>query len=129
MAFNLHFQGALQWLQWTSPTTSAPISQHSTPGRKLPSAALGALPSTRAADPLSLMGIDSAIPDLMATSSQAFPHVVMSENIPSLIQVSYSPSLPTVQKTLEVASISPTPQSQAPPRATPDNLSDEVFQL
>ena len=34
-----------------------------------------------------------------------------------------------MQKTLEVANISPTPQSQAPPRAIPVNLSDEVFWL
>ena len=38
---NPHLQGALEWLQWTSPTTSAPTSQysmpqHSTPKRKLP---------------------------------------------------------------------------------------------
>ena len=95
-AFNLHLQGALEWLQQTSPTTSAPISQHSTSGRKLPSAALGTLPSTRAADPLSLEGADSAIPDLMTTSSQSSPCVVMPENIPSIIQVSHSPSPPTM---------------------------------
>ena len=87
------------------------------PGRKPPSVALGALPSTRAADPLSLEGTDSAIPDLMATSSQASPCLWSHQkNIPSIIQVSHSPSLPTVQKTLEVASIYPTPQSQAPPQ-------------
>ena len=61
----------------------------------------------------SLEGMELAIPDLMATSSQVPQHVVMPENIPSI--VTHSPSLPTVQKTPEVASISPAPQSQAPP--------------
>ena len=54
------------------------------------------------------------IPDLMATSSQASPCVVMPENVPSIIQVSHSASLPTVPKAPEVDSISPTPQSLAP---------------
>ena len=39
---NLHIQGALERLQWTCPATSMPISQHSTPGRKPPSMAMGA---------------------------------------------------------------------------------------
>ena len=53
---------------------------------------LEAPPSTRAEDPLSPKGTDSAICDPMATSSQASPCVVMLENIPSIIQVSHSPS-------------------------------------
>ena len=96
-------------------------------GRKPPSAALGAVPSPRAEDPLGLEGTDSAIPYLMATSSQASPHAVMPENIPNIIQVSHSSPLHTVLKTLKAASISPTPQSQAPPRADPADLSDEVL--
>ena len=128
-AFNLHLQGALKWLQWTSLTTSAPISQHSMPGRKAPSATLGAPLSSRADDPLGLEGMDSAIPDPMATSSQAYPHVAKPESIPSIIQVSHSPSLPTMMKTPKAASISPTPQSQAPPRANPADLSNEVLWL
>ena len=80
-----------------------------------------ALPSTRAEDPLSLKGTDPAICDLMANSLQAFPHVVMPENIPSIIQVSHSPSLPTMLRSLEVASISPSPQSQTPSRANTAN--------
>ena len=115
MPFNLHLQGALEQLQQTSPTTSPTISQHGMPGRKPPSAALGVLPSTRAEDPVSWKGTDTAIPDLMATSSQAFPCAVTQKNIPSIIQVSHSPSPSTVPKTPEMASISPTPQSQAPP--------------
>ena len=101
-AINLCLQGAVEWLQLTSPTTSAPITQHSTPRRKLPSVA-----STRATDPLGLEGADLAIPHLMATSSQASSHVATPENIPSIIQISHSPSPPAVQKTLEVASIPP----------------------
>ena len=115
MTFNLHLQGALEWLQQTSPITSAPISQDSTSGRKLPSAALGVPPSTRAEDPLGLEGTHLAIPDPMATSSQASPHAVTPENIPSIVHISHSPSPPTMPKTLEATNISPTPQSQAPP--------------
>ena len=43
---NLHLQGALEQLQQISSVTSAPLSQHSMPGRKLSSTALGAPPST-----------------------------------------------------------------------------------
>ena len=99
------------------------------PRRKLPSAALGVLPSTRAEDPLSLEGMDLAIPTLMATSCQASPNEVMPEHIPSIIQVSHPPSLPAVSKTLGAASISPSPQCQAPLRADPTDLHDEVLQM
>ena len=68
-------------------------------------------PSTRAEDPLSLKGTDLAIHDLMATSLQTSLHVLMLENIPSIIQVSYSSALPTMPRSPEVASISPTLQS------------------
>ena len=61
MAINLQLQGALEWLQQTSPAASAPVAQHSTLKRELPSAALGALPSTRETeDPLGLEGTDTA---------------------------------------------------------------------
>ena len=117
---NQHLQWALEWLQQTSPTTSAHTSQHSmpqhsTPKRKPPSVALGALPSTRAEDPLILEGMDLAIPDLMATSSQVSPAEVMLDHIPSTIWVSHSPSLHAVLKTLDVTSISPCPQSLSSP--------------
>ena len=95
MAINLHIQGALEWLQWTSPMTSTPISQHSTPGRKPPLAALGALPSTRAEDPLGLEGMDSAIPGLMGTSTQVpcrWPCLATSPV--SLMSVTCHPHLP-----------------------------------
>ena len=115
MALNLHLQGTLEWLQWTSPTTSAPTSQYSMPRRKLPSVTLGAPPSARTEDPLSPEGMELPVPDPMATSSQASLGEVMSEHIPSTVEVSHSPSPPAVSKTLDVASISPSPQSWAPP--------------
>ena len=113
---NQHLQGTLEWLQDTSPATSTPTSQHSMPQhsklkRKLPSAALGDLPSTRAEDPLGLEGMDLAVPDLMDTSSQASPAKVMLQHIPSTVWVSHSPSPHAMSKTLDVASISPCPQS------------------
>ena len=86
-----------------------------------------ASPSTRVEDPLSLKGTDFAIHDPMATSLQASPHVVMPENIPSIVQVSHTPSLPTMLRSLEAASISPSPQSQIPSRADPADLIDEVL--
>ena len=39
---NFHIQGAFEQVQWTSPATSTPVSQHSTPRRKPPSVGLGA---------------------------------------------------------------------------------------
>ena len=111
------------WGPWNSCSRLSlqpqPLSQHSMPGRKPSSAALGNPPSTTAEDPLGLKGTDSAILNLMATSSQASPHAVMPENIPSIIQVSHSSS-PGSQHL-------PTPQSQAPPRTNPADLSDEVL--
>ena len=115
---NLHLQGALEWLQQTSLATSAPTSQHSMLRRKPTSTALGVPSSTRAEDPLGLEGTDSAIPDLMATSSQTSPGEVTPDHIPITIQISYSPSLPAMLKTLDAASISPSPQFE-PPRADP----------
>ena len=92
-----------------SSVTSAPISQHSMPGRKLPSAALGALPSIWAEDLLSLEGMELVIPDPMATSSQASPSKVTLEHASKTVQVSHSPSLPTISKTLDMASIPSSP--------------------
>ena len=98
LVLNQHLQGALEWLQWTSPTTSAPASQHNMPRRKLLSVALGALPSSRAEDPLDLEGMDLAIPDPMATSSQVSLGEVMPEHVPSIVQISHSPSPPAISK-------------------------------
>ena len=129
VVLNQHLKGALEWLQWTSPTTSVPASQHSMPRRKPPSVALGALPSTRAEDPLGLEEMDLAVPDLMATSSQVSLAEVMPGHIPSIIWVSHSPSPHAIAKTQDATSISPSPQSQAPPRANPTDLPNEVLQL
>ena len=78
---NLHIQRALEWLQQTSPTTFMPVSQHNTPRRRLPSAALGAPPFTRVEDLLGLERADSAMPELMATSSQALQCAAMPDDI------------------------------------------------
>ena len=59
---NLHLQRSLEWLQQTSSVTSASLSQHSTPGRKPPSACLGAPPSNWVEDLLGPEGSESAIP-------------------------------------------------------------------
>ena len=126
---NLHIQGVLEWLQQTSPTTSMPVSQHSTPGKKLPSVALGAPPSTRVEDPLSLEGADSAMPKLMATSSQVFQHVALPDNILTTIPISHSPSPPPRLKTLIVTSVPFTPWLETCPRVDPGTLSEEALQL
>ena len=98
------------------------------PRRKPPSVALGALPSTRVEDPLGLEGMDSATPDPMATSSQASLGEVMLEHAPNIVQGNHSPSQPTISKTPDMASISPSPQSW-PPRASPTGLTNEVLWL
>ena len=81
-------------------------------------------PYARAEDPLGLEGMDLAVPDLMATSSLASLGEVMPEHIPSIVQVSHSPSPSAISKTLDVASI-----SLGPPMADPPNLLDEVLWL
>ena len=111
---NLHFQGALEWLHQISHAASAPTSQHSMPGRQPSSLALGAPPSTRTEGPLGLEGMDSPIPDPMATSSQASQGEVMPEHAPNIVQVSHSPSLPTILKNSRCGQHLPSPQSQAP---------------
>ena len=52
----------------------------------------------------------------LATSLQTSPGDTTLEHIPSTVQDSWSPSLHAVSKTLDMASISPSSQSQAPPR-------------
>ena len=99
------------------------------PKRKPPSAALGALPSTRVEDPLGLEGMDATAPDAMATSSKASLGEAMLEHAPNTVQVSHSPSPPVALKTPDVASISPYAQSQFPPRDSPTGLPDGVLQL
>ena len=71
--------------------------------------------------------MDLAIPGLTGTSTQASPQVAMPGDITSVAHVSHSPSLPAMPKTLEVASISPIPQSQAPTIVRPTDLPDAVL--
>ena len=85
---NLHIQGALEQLQQTSPTTSMPVSQHSTPRRKLPSAALGALPPTRVEDPLDLEEAGSSMPSqwsLPHRHCSMQPHLMTSSPLSQLV--------------------------------------------
>ena len=71
------------------------LFQHSIPGRKLPFLALGALPSNLAEDQLSSEGLESAIPDPMATSSQV-SQVRLHWSMPPTLSrsVTHSPHLP-----------------------------------
>ena len=126
---NLHIQGALDRLQWTFPTTSIPIFQHSTPRRKLPLVALGAPPTMGAEDPLGLERADLATPKPLATSSWVLQHMAMPEDIPTTVPISHSPSPTPASQTLTAASIPSTPWSGTHPRAGPGILSEEVLQL
>ena len=72
--------------------------------------------------------MDLVSPDPIATSWQASLGEVMPQHIPSTVQVSHSPSLHAMSKTLDVASISPV-HSLGPPRADPADLPDEVLWL
>ena len=109
------------------PIFLATISQHRMPRRKLPSAALGVLPSTSVGDPLSLKEMDPATPGAMATCPQASLGDAILEHTPNTILVSQSPSPHAASKTPDMASISPSAQSQFPSRASPTGLPDEVL--
>ena len=114
MVLNLHLQGGLGMAAADIfCNLSSPLSA-GMPGRKLLSAALGAPPSSQVEDLLCLGGMELAITDPMATSSQASPGEITLEHAPNIVQVSHSPAPPTVLKTLDVASICPSPQSWAP---------------
>ena len=104
-AINLKLQGALEQLQWTSPTASAPVSQCSMPRREPPSVALGALPSTRETEYTLKPEGTSAIPAPMATLMQTSPQVATPGDTPSLLHVTYLLLQSIVPKTLEVASM------------------------
>ena len=109
---NLCIEGAFKQVQWTSPATSMPVSQHSTSRGKLPSVTLGAPHPTKVEDSLRLEGPDSAAPELIAISSQVLQCVTMPDNIHLSVLTSHSPSLPLVSKNLTVASVAFTPQSE-----------------
>ena len=99
---------------WNAATVDEPIWDLPLIEVSLNGLELEAPPPTRAKDSLNLKGMDLTICDLVATSLQASWHVVMPENIHSIVQVSHSASPPTMLRSLEVTSISLTPQSQTP---------------
>ena len=116
-SINQQLQGALEWLQWASPTISTPVSLHSMPKRASLSVALGALtPSEVTEGPPELNEEDPAIPAQMASHTQVSPQAVMSEDVPSMTHISHSPSPPTMPKIPEAASTFPIPQLQAAPK-------------
>ena len=80
-------------------------------------------------DPLGPEGADSSAPKPLATSSQASQHMAMPDDIPTIVPISHSQSLPPAPKTPTVASIPSTPWSGTHPRADPGALSEEVLQL
>ena len=109
-AINQHLQGGLEWLQQASPTSSTPVSQHSTLRREPPSVTLWALPHSRVTkDPLEPNEEEPMDLTKMASPTQASQWMVTPEDTPSIAHISHSPSLPIVPKTLEVAGISPIP--------------------
>ena len=114
---NLHIQGAFKQVQWTSPTTSMPVSQHSTSRRKLPSVALGAPPPTRVEKTQSDWREQTQpCPSqwlLTCRCHNAWPCPMTSTSVP----ISHSPSLPPVSKCLTVPSIASTPKSETCPMA------------
>ena len=106
---NPHVQGVLERLQWTFPATSMPVFQHSTPGRKLSSVAMGPPLPTRVEDPLSPEGADSAMSEPLATSSQVSQCMATPKDIPTTVPISHSPHPPPVVKTPTATSIPSTP--------------------
>ena len=93
MAINLQLQGALEWLQWASPTASSPVSQHSMLRREPPSAVLGVPPSTKETeDPLGPEGMDSTIPALMATLMQTSPWAATLGGTPASLTLPTAPA-------------------------------------
>ena len=80
-------------------TASTASSQHNMPRRRmLPSAALGALPSTSVEDPLSSKRMDSAAPEAMTTSSWTSPGEATTEHDSNTILDNLSPSLHAASK-------------------------------
>ena len=100
---NLHLRGALEWLQQASPVALASISWHSTPGKQLPLASLGALPSARGTEgPLRPEGTDSIIPASMATLQQTSPWVATPGGTPCFPHAMHPLLQLTILKTLQL---------------------------
>ena len=110
---------------YISPRRTLP-SPTSVPEGPWPSPSSGTIPMG-VEDPLSPEGPDSAMPKPLATSSQVSQHMAMSEDIPTTVPISHSPSPPPASKTLTVASVPSTPWSGPHPRADPGALSEEVL--
>ena len=132
VALNLHLQRALEQTAADFPhNLTAPISEHSMPWKEaMPSVALRALhpPSQSRRSPLlGGDGLDHPWSDghLLTGVSMCGKDRTVSP-APSRLVTHHSCTYHAM-KTLKVASISPTPQSQAPPRANSANLTDEVF--
>ena len=97
--------------------------------RRSASVALDSPPSIGVEDPLSIARADSAMPKLMAPSSQVSQQAAMPNDTLNTMPISHSPSLHPVSKTLTVASIPCAAWSEAFPRADPGALSKEVLRL
>ena len=107
MAINLQLKGALEQLQWTSPTASAPVSQHGMPRRELPS-------PRETEHPLRPEGTESAIPVLMTTLMQMSLWLTTPDGILGFTHTTHPLLQLTIPKTLEAVSISFISQPQAP---------------
>ena len=84
MVINQQWLGALEWLQWASPTSLTPVSQHSMLRREPPSVALGAPPPSGVIeDSLEPNGKEPTDPTQMASPTQASQQAVTPENYPA----------------------------------------------
>ena len=63
----------------------------------------------------------------MTTPSQVLQCIATPDDIHVSVLISHLPSLPLVSKSLIVASVASTPQSETQPRADQGTLSEEVL--
>ena len=116
----------------TIPSSSAswaPASHHDTLGGKLHYEALGDLPPSQTKDLISLEEMDSPSCAPMATFPQASPGNVTLRDSSTIIPVSHSLSPATMYKSQGATSTPSDHQPQAPTRAGPCNIPQEVAQL
>ena len=106
MALNLHLQRALEWLQETSPATSAPLSQHSMPERKLLSVALDALlsPEWKIYSALREQSWSSLIPWLPL---HRHPQAVLHQSMPPTLSRLVTPPSHLLYQKLQMRPASP----------------------
>ena len=107
----------------------APASYGDTLGGKLPYDALGDPPPSQMKDPLSLEGMDPPSYILTATSFQGSLANTTPRDSSAIVKVSHSPYLSTASKSQGAASIPSDHQFQAPARAGPSNIPQEVAWL